>query len=125
MTDVQHVPGQSEAFARRFATEVSGFASSDEYQLLDKEDRQRPGLVFAAVAKYLENADDDEVLTAAQIIEEAASTDDGELHNYLVTEIFEPWQSIDIDSRGRLLRFLGTRARRLHSQWTGVIVPSA
>lgn len=125
MTDMLRVPGQSEMFAQRFVRDVAGFATSDEYQVLDDEDRRRPGLVFAAVAKYLENADDRTVQGAAEIIEDAAATDDGELHNYLVTEFFEPWQSVGARTRERLLRFFGPQTRRMRDRWTGSRVPSA
>lgn len=125
MTGVRHVPGQSGVFAQRFVRELSGFGDSREYQALDGDERQRPGLVFSAAAEYLETAEDREVLIAAKIIEDAALSPDGELHNYLVTELFEPWESIDPKTRAKLLRSLGPKASALHARWTSVYVPSA
>ena len=125
MTNISHVPSQSLQFAERFMLEIPGFIDSEELKRLDEEDRKAPGLVFAALAAYVERSLDDVVGVAARIIEDAAAADDGELHNYLVTEIFEQWHDADPRDHARLVLSLGPHGRRLYDQWMNLIVPRA
>jgi hypothetical protein len=125
MTNIQHVAGQSRAVAQRFVTEVPGFAGSDEYRRLDQEEREKPGFVFSALGRFTQFASTDALEVATSIIEDSAATDDQELHNYLVTEVFEQWDDTETGTRARLRLALGPNGRRLYDRWMNIVVPKA
>jgi hypothetical protein len=125
MTGAQHIPGQSPAFIERFTREVPGFADSAEYQQLDAEERQLPGFVFSALARFVQSAPDDALIAASTIIEDSVRTDDEELHNFVVTEMFEQWEDAQPKVRARLRGALGIHGRTLYDRWMNIIVPKA
>jgi hypothetical protein len=105
--------------------EVPGFARSVEYRRLDAEERESASFVFAALAEYLLNAGAASLSRASEILEEGATSDDEELHNYLVTEMFETWNSCDAPTAQRMRRALGLHARGLYDRWMNIVVPKA
>lgn len=117
MTNFTTIPGKAPAFAARAVCEVPGFAESQAYRLLDEELRLLPGLVFGALAQFVASAGEDEVRAAAALIEEAAMTDDNQLHESLACEVFEVWDDIEPGMRALIGRALGPQTRKLWRAW--------
>jgi hypothetical protein len=98
-------------------TEVPGFLDSEEYRLLDSEDRKVPGLVTAAFTRYFEGLREADALERCYaVIEKLAVSPDPEVQNLVVTEIFENLQGSD-ESLGKIREQLGPESRRLYQQW--------
>jgi hypothetical protein len=116
MKDTIHIPGHSAPFARRFLQEVPGFAE-DFRGLSDTVDSVPAGLVFAAAARFCRLGGKNVLAATAAVIEDAANTEDDELHNYIVTEIFEDWDDAEPDTKARLLEALGPEGRKLYERW--------
>jgi len=98
-------------------TEVPGFLDSEEYRLLDSEDRKVPGLVTAAFTRYCEGLQEADALERCYaVIEKLATSSDPEVQNLVVTEIFENLQGSD-ESLVKVKEQLGPESRRLYQQW--------
>ena len=98
-------------------TEVPGFSESEEYRLLDPEDRKVPGLITAAFTRYCEGLEEAGALERCYaVIEKLASSSDPEVKNLVVTEIFENLRGSD-ESLRKIKEQLGPESRRLYQKW--------
>lgn len=90
------------------------FGTSRDYQSLDVKDRVCPGLVFSAFASFMEASLDNPPVLAecCNAIEQFSSSNDSELHNLLVTEVFEAFRQPEI-SKNVLL----PKSRGLYDLW--------
>jgi len=118
---------RDEEFRDQVTTSIPGFAVSDQYRLLDSEDRKVPGLVFAALAAYVLTLQE-HILKGGEaasfspaidrtldVIEAMASSGDDVLTNLVVTEIFENWNQPEASE---VLRHrLGPKADALFRRW--------
>jgi hypothetical protein len=107
---------------------VPGFAASPEYTALGKPDLQLPGVVCGAFAKFLVRlqqgvsagavrAESAAGLAASyQVVEQLATSDDPEVVNAVVVEIFE-----NLDCEPHVLEAikarLGKVSRQLYAKW--------
>ena len=118
---------KDEEFRDRAATSIPGFVDSEQYGLLDADDRKIPGLVFAALAAYVLVLEERilkgtaaagasiAIEHALHVFEEMAASGDDQLKNLLVTEVYENW---DESEASELLRSrFGPEADALYRRW--------
>ena len=109
---------------------VPGFAASPEYQTLGSADLQLPGVVCGAFAQFLSRLQQDALtgprsegdaasLSAAyHVLEWLATSDDPDVINAMVVEIFE-----NLDGEPQVVEaiktHLGKASRQLYDTWLG------
>ncbi len=99
------------------------FGASDEFLQLERQDLELPSVVCGAFRRFVERvhvqaAGEAPAQEAVEAMERMASSQDPEVHNYLIVDVFE-----HLDLHGDLLeRFvarLGPAARSLYDKWIG------
>jgi hypothetical protein len=95
---------------------VPAFRSSVEFGSLDEHERANAGLVFSAFAKFMEASVGNELAMqeSRNAIEHFASRNDPEVHNLLVTEVFESFREPQTTKN-----LLLAKSRQLYDQWIG------
>lgn len=104
---------------------VPEFLDTEEYvglKNLGRDLAENPGLVCAAFARYIcrildaGSAHSNLVERCFNLIEEWASHSDPEIHNYIVTEIFENVR-LPKSAEGQFRYRLGANSRHLYEVW--------
>lgn len=99
---------------------VIGFADSDEYHLLDDDDRKYPGIVCGAFASYIcringQGGETDVIIdNAFEVIESLCLTQYSDVEDYIVTEILE---NINFYEYPELIGKLKHRSKLLYDRW--------
>ena len=108
--------------------EVKGFSNSPELKQLDKTELELPGVVCAAFTKYwikleqysrekdFQENDRTNLKDCYQAIEKMANSEDSEVVNTVVTEIFE---NIRCDKKllKKIVNRLGKKSKALYEKW--------
>lgn len=117
------VPDHYGDLPRLLLAEVPGFEQSPEFGLI-AEHSDLPGVVVAAVGRYLVGLEQEgrQAASAAdaiyQVLERMATSEDPEIQNALVVEVFENLDRSRSITR-RIIKNLGPSSQALYADWLG------
>jgi hypothetical protein len=119
------VPGDYNDLPRLLLADVPGFEQSPEFGLI-AEHSDLPGVVVAAVGRYLVRLEQEGRRAAEpsaadavyQVFERMATSEDPEIQNALVVEVFENLDGSRSITR-RIVKRLGPSSQALYADWVG------